>query len=85
MQKHERALIDFVRPWLTFGGPPPEDIFVHFGIGPRTFYQRLREVLSGPNNRFLESTLLVEVAELCEDHLAADRDRRDAYSLRRSA
>jgi len=28
--------------WRAFGGPPPSDIFVEFGITAEEFYRRLR-------------------------------------------
>ncbi len=86
MQQHERAMLDFVHPWLTYGGPPPEDIFIRFGIGPRTFYQRLQAVLIESDMHLLKPSLRREVAELCDRHLDNDRDRnqRDACVPRAS-
>ena len=34
-------MVELAIQWLPFGGPPPEDILVTYGITVDTFYQRI--------------------------------------------
>ncbi|SNT36547.1 hypothetical protein SAMN05421642_11597 [Rhodococcoides kyotonense] len=51
----QRHMMDFVLPWLDFGGGPSEEIFIRFGVGERVFFERLHSFASdnsftGPEN-----------------------------------
>ncbi|MEU2005099.1 hypothetical protein ACH47B_28835 [Rhodococcus sp. NPDC019627] len=40
-------MIEYSSRWLPYGGPPPEDIFVEFGLTPGQFAHRVFEALDG--------------------------------------
>ncbi|MET0797156.1 MAG: hypothetical protein ABWY21_07220 [Rhodococcus sp. (in: high G+C Gram-positive bacteria)] len=57
-------LIDFAILWRPWNGATAEDIFVTFGLSPRTYYNRLRSALSGPAGSDLCVGLKKELALL---------------------
>ncbi|KIM17739.1 hypothetical protein NOU13_20240 [Rhodococcus erythropolis] len=57
-------LVDFAILWRPWNGATAEDIFVTFGLSPRTYYNRLRSALSGPAGSDLCVGLKKELAHL---------------------
>ncbi|MGW4336801.1 hypothetical protein ACWEK5_28935 [Rhodococcus koreensis] len=57
----QEELIRFARIWAPYGGPPPEEVFVRFGITSSTFAERIRHMLATSRNdrRTTELLLLV--------------------------
>ncbi|RYE43130.1 MAG: hypothetical protein EOP24_29640 [Hyphomicrobiales bacterium] len=41
----QEELIRFARIWAPYGGPPPEEVFVRFGITAKSFAERIRHML----------------------------------------
>ncbi|MDF3312691.1 hypothetical protein P3H15_47995 [Rhodococcus sp. T2V] len=44
-KSEEENIIDFVKRWQPYGGPPPDEIFVSFGMTPARFIDKLRKIL----------------------------------------
>ncbi len=38
-------IVRFARRWATFGGAPADEIFIHFGLSPAQYAERLRSAL----------------------------------------
>ncbi|QYB04238.1 hypothetical protein I1A62_45430 [Rhodococcus sp. USK10] len=57
----QEELIRFARIWAPYGGPPPEEVFVRFGITSTAFAERIRQMLatSRYDRRTTESLTLV--------------------------
>ena len=45
-EKEDERVLDLAVNWLPFGGPPPEEIWVQFGVDPSRFWQRVQRVLT---------------------------------------
>ncbi|MGW0042278.1 hypothetical protein [Rhodococcus sp. NPDC003348] len=45
MNHEDRHLVQFAVIWAPFGGAPPAEIFVTFGMSPDRYQRRLREIL----------------------------------------
>lgn len=46
LDKHEVAMLRFAQHWTPFGGGSNDEIFIQFGITPRTYFERLIKLLS---------------------------------------
>ncbi|KXX54197.1 DUF3263 domain-containing protein [Rhodococcus sp. LB1] len=57
MTSDEQAMVDLAEQWIPFGGPPPEEILVQFGLGPKTFYRRLAELAEKPRRNEISQRL----------------------------
>lgn len=53
MNPYDEELLEFARRWEPFGGPRAADILVEFGMTPRRFSERLKELRSGAGGRSL--------------------------------
>lgn len=42
-------MIEFAARWMPYGGGPAEGIRLSFGIAPKTYFGRLEELLSDPD------------------------------------
>lgn len=51
MLPEEQGLIDVAMVWEPFGGPPSEELLVKFGISPRVFHDRVRQILKARGTR----------------------------------
>ncbi|WP_342661353.1 hypothetical protein Rruber_05111 (plasmid) [Rhodococcus ruber] len=45
MNSEDRELVQFAVNWAPFGGAPPDEVFVAFGMTVDRYQHRLREIL----------------------------------------
>ncbi|MGX7728293.1 hypothetical protein ACWPOB_03365 [Rhodococcus sp. 2H158] len=45
MNSEDRELVQFAVNWAPFGGAPPDEVFVTFGMTVDRYQRRLREIL----------------------------------------
>ncbi|WP_329780481.1 hypothetical protein [[Mycobacterium] nativiensis] len=62
MDQFDRQIVEYVRLWAPFGGPPEEEILPRFGLTIPQFNKRYRDVISAL--RANESTLPDDDREL---------------------
>ncbi len=65
----QRHMLDFVFPWLDFGGGSSEEIFVRFGVGEHVFFERLHALASGTDVIRSEHTRR-KVLDICRRRIA---------------
>lgn len=46
MTVQERVLVDFALMWAPYGGSPPEDLFVTFGVTSKAFVEMVESILT---------------------------------------
>ncbi|GAA4490463.1 hypothetical protein GCM10023094_53850 [Rhodococcus olei] len=46
MNKEDRELVRFAAAWAPFGGAPPGEVFVTFGMTADRYQRRLRQILA---------------------------------------
>jgi len=46
LSAHDAALITFTARWLPYGGPPPDELYVEFGLRPEQAIRRIDEALA---------------------------------------
>lgn len=45
MNSFDTAILEFARRWMPYGGPPPDEIWVEFGMNSRRYEQHLLAIL----------------------------------------
>ena len=67
MNKFDTEILEFAHRWLPYGGPPPDEIWVEFGMHTRRYEQHLLTMLDTvasrnlpPNDRATLRAQLVE-------------------------
>jgi hypothetical protein len=51
MDRFDREILDFVRSWAPYGGPPSDEVFAEFGLTPSQLADRLDLIVSAENAR----------------------------------
>ena len=51
MDRFDREILDYVRSWTPYGGPPPDEVLVEFGLTPRQFANRVNLIIAEENAR----------------------------------
>jgi hypothetical protein len=55
LSKFDAAILEFARRWLPYGGPPPDEIWVEFGMSTRRYEQHLLTMLDTVTSRNIPS------------------------------
>ncbi|AJW40264.1 hypothetical protein NY08_2236 [Rhodococcus sp. B7740] len=67
LRKSGDALVDFAVMWEPFGGAPPEDVFVEFGLPVAEYKRRLFVRLTDPDRaRMLDPALRKRLIDYSE-------------------
>ncbi|MDH6291292.1 DUF3263 domain-containing protein [Rhodococcus opacus] len=56
MNKFDEAILEFARRWLPYGGPPPDEIWVEFGMSTHRYEHRLLSMLDTVASRNMPPT-----------------------------
>lgn len=60
------ALVDFATMWEPFGGAPPEDVFIEFGVYINEYKRRLFARLSTPDLvALIDPALRIRLVDYC--------------------
>ncbi|WP_123025015.1 DUF3263 domain-containing protein [Mycolicibacterium stellerae] len=51
MDRFDRDILDFVRSWAPYGGPPSDEVIAEFGLTPNQFAERVDLIISAENAR----------------------------------
>lgn len=46
MDPFDRQIVQYVQLWAPFGGPPPEEVFLRFGLRPSQFDKRFKDIVA---------------------------------------
>jgi hypothetical protein len=66
VEKSGDAMVDFAVMWEPFGGAPPEDVFVKFGVPLAEYKRRLLTRLSSADRaELMDPALRARLIEYC--------------------
>ncbi|MDJ0395284.1 DUF3263 domain-containing protein [Rhodococcus sp. G-MC3] len=65
----DEAILAFGRSWYGYGGGSDEDIYVAFGLGARSYFERLRRLLDEPASAALDETTREKMRAVCARRL----------------
>ena len=51
MDRFDRDILDFVRSWAPYGGPPTDEIWAEFGMTRKQLFDRLDVIISAERAR----------------------------------
>ena len=51
MDRFDRQLMDFVRSWAPYGGPPSEEVMLEFGMTREQLAQRIQLIVAAEQAR----------------------------------
>ena len=51
MDRFDRDILEFVRSWAPYGGPPSDEVLAEFGLTPSQFAERVDLIISAENAR----------------------------------
>jgi hypothetical protein len=54
MDRFDREILDFVRSWAPYGGPPDDQVMAEFGMTRDQLFDRLRLIISMEEKRRAE-------------------------------
>lgn len=55
MDRFDREILDYVRSWSPYGGPPADEVLAEFGLTPGQLAERVHHIIAAENARhFLE-------------------------------
>lgn len=51
MNRFDREILDFVRSWTPYGGPPADEVLAQFGMTRDELVERVRLIISAEEAR----------------------------------
>lgn len=54
MDRFDREILDYVRSWSPYGGPPADEVLAEFGLTPGQFTERVNHIIAAENARHFE-------------------------------
>jgi hypothetical protein len=51
MNRFDREMLDYVRSWAPYGGPPSDEVLAEFGLTPSELADRVDHIISAENAR----------------------------------
>ncbi|BAH53635.1 hypothetical protein [Rhodococcus opacus] len=72
MDSQDSAILELACRWLPYGGPPPEEILVDFGMAELRFDQQLLKILGSMSSRHLSDVDRI----MLQKQLLERRERR---------
>jgi hypothetical protein len=51
MDRYDRDILDFVRSWAPYGGPPADEIWAEFGMTREQLFDRVDVIISAERAR----------------------------------
>jgi hypothetical protein len=54
MDRFDREILDYVRSWSPYGGPPADEVLAEFGLTPRQLAERVNRIIATENARHFE-------------------------------
>ena len=54
MDRFDRAILDYVRSWSPYGGPPADEVLAEFGLTPGQLAERVHRIVDAENARYAE-------------------------------
>lgn len=54
MDRFDREILDYVRSWSPYGGPPADEVLAEFGLMPGQFTERVNNIIAAENARQFE-------------------------------
>lgn len=54
MDRFDREILDYVRSWSPYGGPPADEVLAEFGLTPGQFTERVNNIIAAENARQFE-------------------------------
>lgn len=52
MDRFDREILDYVRSWSPYGGPPADEVLAEFGLTPGQLAERVNRLIAAENARF---------------------------------
>lgn len=54
MDRFDRDILDYVRSWSPYGGPPADEVLAEFGLTPGQLAARVDQLIAAENARFAD-------------------------------
>jgi hypothetical protein len=54
MDRFDREILDYVRSWSPYGGPPSDEVLAEFGLTPGQLAERVHRIIAAENARHVE-------------------------------
>lgn len=54
MDRFDREILDYVRSWSPYGGPPADEVLAEFGLTPGQLTERVNHIIAAENARHVE-------------------------------
>ncbi len=51
MDRFDREILDYVRSWSPYGGPPADEVLAEFGLTPGQLTERVTHIIAAENAR----------------------------------
>ncbi|MGK2867376.1 MAG: DUF3263 domain-containing protein [Mycobacterium sp.] len=51
MDRFDREILDYVRSWSPYGGPPADEVLAEFGLTPGQLTERVNHIIAAENAR----------------------------------
>ena len=65
----DSAILTFARSWYGYGGGSAEDIYVEFGLHPKTYFERLKALLDSPAAADIDESTRERIRAVCARRL----------------
>lgn len=72
-------MIDFARRWAKYGGGSAADIFVHFGVSEKVFFERLGGIMAQRVD--IPSIERAEISSICRRRLEPKKHSAERTSV----
>ncbi|KAA0117935.1 DUF3263 domain-containing protein [Mycolicibacterium sp. P9-22] len=54
MDRFDREILDYVRSWSPYGGPPADEVLAEFGLTPGQLTERVNHIIAVENASHVE-------------------------------
>lgn len=54
MDRFDREILDYVRSWSPYGGPPADEVLAEFGLTPGQLAERVDHIIAAENARHFQ-------------------------------
>ncbi|WNG83477.1 hypothetical protein C6A86_007385 [Mycobacterium sp. ITM-2016-00316] len=54
MDRFDRVILDYVRSWSPYGGPPADEVLAEFGLTPGQLTERVNHIIAAENARHFQ-------------------------------
>ncbi len=52
MDRYDREILDYVRSWSPYGGPPADELLLEFGLTPDQLSERVEHIIAAEKSRW---------------------------------